>query len=188
MKRTIIILLASALTAASGPAPLHAQKWSIATNLLDYANLLTLNAEAGISVDQHWSLLAEGRYNPFSFRTPGGGLMQNRTLSISAGTRYWPFFVYSGFYYGGRLQWSRFNTGGILSDCAVEGDAFGLGFNFGYSLMLTEHLNIEFGLGLWFGAAGYREYASTVCGKLTGSGIKAFIAPNDIQINLLYNF
>lgn len=166
------------------------QKWSISTNLLDYADFLTLNAEAGVSVHQHWSVSLKGRYNPFTFSTKWNesGRIQNRNATIAAGARYWPFFVYSGWYYGGRLQWSRYYSGGIFSEASQEGDAFGLGLNIGYSLMLTKHLNIEFGLGLWLGGTLYRRYASTSCGKLTDSGAKAFIAPNDIQINLLYNF
>ena len=167
--------------------PLKAQKWSIGTNLLDYANFLTINAEAGVSLHQHWSLTAEGRYNPFYFQGRSHRI-QNKKLAISAGARYWPFFVYSGFYYGARLQWCRYSFGGIFSQKAREGDAFGMGLNFGYSLMLTKHLNIEFGIGLWFGGTTFKEYRSLPCGKLTDWGTKAFISPDDIQINILYYF
>ena len=72
--------------------PLKAQKWSIGTNLLDYANFLTINAETGVSLHQHWSLTAEGRYNPFYFQGRSHRI-QNKKLAISAGARYWPFFV-----------------------------------------------------------------------------------------------
>ena len=132
----------------------------------------------------------KGRYNPFSFptRLNEAGRIQNRTGSVAAGFKYWPFFVYSGFYYGGRVQWSRYNSGGIFSPASEEGDALGLGVNFGYSLLLTKHLNIEFGIGLWFGGTSYRQYGTTACGKLLDHGIKAFAAPNDVQINLLYTF
>lgn len=183
-KIVIAVLLLTGSTQAMG------QKWSIATNILDYADFLTLNAEVGVSVHQHWSVSLKGRYNPFTFPTTLNktGRIQNRTLSLSAGARYWPFFVYSGWYCGSRLQWSRYNSGGIFSDSSSEGDAFGLGLSAGYALMLTKHLNIEFGLGLWVGGTGFRRYSSPVCGKLTDSGVKAFIAPNDIHINLLYSF
>ena len=180
---TALFLLAGCLQA-------NGQKWSIATNLLDYANFLTLNMEAGVSVHRHWSISAKGRYNPFSFPTAlnEAGVLQNRTGSVSAGFKYWPFFVYSGMYCGGRIQWSRYNSGGIFSSTSEEGDALGIGFNIGYSLLVTKHLNIEFGIGLWFGGTKYRKYASTRCGKLIQWGTKPFIAPNDLQINLLYTF
>ena len=132
----------------------------------------------------------KGRYNPYSFSTTlnDAGRIQNRTGSVSAGFKYWPFFVYSGFYYGGRIQWSRYNSGGIISHSSEEGDAVGIGMNLGYSLLVTKHLNLEFGLGLWFGGTKYKKYNSTTCGKLTEWGLKPFIAPNDIQITLLYTF
>ncbi len=187
MNATIRILSVTVTVLLLCSQPLRAQKWSIGTNLLDYANFLTINAEAGVSLHQHWSLTAEGRYNPFYFQGRSRQI-QNKKLAISAGARYWPFFVYSGFYYGARLQWCRYSSGGIFSQKAREGDAFGMGLNFGYSLMLTKHLNIEFGIGLWFGGTTFREYRSLPCGKLTDWGTKAFIAPDDIQINILYYF
>ena len=189
MKRTARVLGITALLITFS-MPSWGQRWSIATNLLDYADFLTLNAEAGVSVHRHWSVSVKGRYNPFSFPTSlnEAGRIQNRTGSVSAGFKYWPFFVYSGLYYGGRVQWSRYNSGGIFSTSSEEGDALGIGMNIGYSLLLTKHLNIEFGIGLWFGGTRCRKYSSTACGKLTDRGIKAFIAPNDVQINLLYTF
>ncbi|MBQ5528335.1 MAG: DUF3575 domain-containing protein, partial [Bacteroidales bacterium] len=44
-----------------------AQDWALSTNLLEYANLGTLNAEADYAVDRHWNLSAGVRYNPFSY-------------------------------------------------------------------------------------------------------------------------
>ena len=187
MRTFYTIALAAVLLTMFGNTA-SAQRWSISTNMLDYADFLTLNVEGGVSVHRHWSVSVKGRYNPFYFRTDSGGQLQNKTLTVAAGARYWPFFVYSGFYYGTRIQWSRYNSGGIFSPATEEGDAMGLGLMFGYSLIVTKHINIEFGLGLWGGAAVYRKYSSPVCGKRTGSGVKAFIAPNDIHINLMFNF
>ncbi|HIZ85864.1 MAG TPA: DUF3575 domain-containing protein [Candidatus Coprenecus stercoravium] len=190
MRTAIKSLSATALLLIMFPAFVSAQKWSVATNLLDYANFITVNAEAGVSLHKHWSLAIEGRYNPFQFRKAGNtsDFLHNKTLSIAAGARYWPFFVYSGFYYGARMQWQRFNTGGIVSERTFEGDAIGLGVNFGYTLVVTKHLNIEFGIGLWAGGTDFRSYSSPVCGKRLSSERKAFIAPDDIQINIQYTF
>lgn len=190
MKRFILSTVAVLLLMSVHGITAKAQKWSLATNILDYANFLTLNAEAGVSVHKNWSIAVQCRYNPFSFGTGlnDAGSVYNRKLAVAAGARYWPFFVYSGFYYGGKLQWSRYSQGGIFSMKSTEGDAVGLGLNAGYSLIVSRHFNIEFGVGFWFGWSRYREYDSPVCGKRTGEGRRMFIAPNDIQINLLYNF
>lgn len=190
MRRFILAAIAAIIIVSMQGMTAKAQKWSLATNILDYANFLTINAEAGAAVHRNWNLTVQCRYNPFSFstRSNSAGTLNNRKLSVAAGARYWPFFVYSGFYYGGKLQWCRYSHGGIFSTENIEGDAAGMGFNAGYSLMVSRHFNIEFGIGFWFGWTGYRKYSSTTCGKRTGSGDRMFIAPNDIQINLLYNF
>lgn len=64
MKKYLIVLSAAMLMSA---LPSFAQKFSISTNLLDYACLGTLNIDASYSVSRRWSLTAGARYNPFTF-------------------------------------------------------------------------------------------------------------------------
>lgn len=163
------------------------QKWGISTNILDYANFLTINGNVSYSMHKNWNISISGKYNPFIFNMNKSSQMQNKNLTVAIGTRYWPFFVNSGFYYGGTLQWTRYNCGGIVSERTFEGDAYGIGLSFGYSLLLTKFLNIEFGIGVWSGVTDYREYSRPKCGKLTYKGQKWFIAPNDISVSLLFN-
>lgn len=170
-------------------AACYGQKWGISTNLLGYANFLTVNAEVSYALHKNWNISLSGKYNPFIFNMNNPDRqMQNKNATLAFGTRYWPFFVNSGFYYGGKLQWTRYNCGGIISRRTFEGDAYGIGFSFGYSLLLTKYLNMEFGIGLWAGATDYREYAIPRCGKLTASGVRWFIAPNDVSVSLMFNF
>ncbi|MBR4974058.1 MAG: DUF3575 domain-containing protein, partial [Bacteroidales bacterium] len=65
-----IILTAVLLTIFTTPA--MGQKWSISTNLIDYANLITLNAEGNFSLSQHWSITLNSKYNPFIFNAKKG--------------------------------------------------------------------------------------------------------------------
>lgn len=182
------LLLTIALLAICTPA--RGQKWSISTNLIDYANLITLNAEVGYSLSRHWSLILNGKYNPFTFNAKEGPdkQFQNKSLILACGAKFWPFFVYSGFFYGFKLQWGEFNRGGITSPDTYQGDALGVGFNFGYSLMLSRNFNVEFGIGLWGGWSKYIHYACPRCGKEKGRDEQWFVYPNDIQISLLYTF
>lgn len=169
---------------------ISAQRWGISTNALEYANFITLNAEAAAAVGKHWSIHINGKYNPFIFNTKGSPTEQlmNKSLTAAVGGRYWPFFVYSGFYYGFKAQWSQFSRGGITSRRSSEGDAFGLGISFGYSLIVSRHFNIEFGVGLWGGNAFYTTYSCPECGEILKRGSKWFVYPNDIVINLLFTF
>ena len=78
--------------------------------------------------------------------------------------------------------------GGILSRETREGERFGAGLYAGYTHMLTTHLNLEFGMGLWSGMDYYRKYSCPVCGYTLDSGKALFVLPDDIMISLAYVF
>lgn len=165
------------------------QRVSVSTNLLDYLNLATLNVEASYAFSRHWSLGAEIRYNPWTFRKAGsGGQFQNRLQSYSLSGRYWLWHTYSGWWFSGKAQYQEYNSGGIFSASAGEGDRFGAGVSAGYTYMLHPHLNIEFGLGLWGGFRKYKVYSCTSCGITEKSGTGGFILPDGVKISLAYVF
>ena len=168
---------------------LEAQELSLSTNLLDYANLATLNMEASYGFARHWSLNAGMRYNPFEFASPQtGDVLRNRQQSYALGARYWPWHIYSGWWLAAKLQYQEFNTGGLRSPLTTEGDRYGSGLSGGYTYMLNSHLNMEFGLGLWGGYERYTEYACPVCGKIEGKGSRTFLRPNELLLSLRYVF
>ena len=125
-----------------------AQKVSLSTNVLGYVNMLTLNLEGSVAVAQHWSLAASARYNPFHFKKSDGAPISSRQQAYSLGMRYWPWYVYSGWWIGGKVQYQEYNWGGLTSEKTEEGDRFGAGVSAGYTYMLAPHVNLDFGLGL----------------------------------------
>ena len=185
MKRTLLILIAAislSLTAS-------AQDWSVATNLVDYVSLGTINAEASVAAGRHISINASARVNPWTFLLGDPGKqMQNRHQTYAAGIRYWPWHIYSGWWFSGMAQYQEYNNGGIFSQRTEEGDAYGLSVGAGYSLMLHEHWNMDFGLSLWGGQKTYITYACPSCGRITDKGAKWFFLPNDIRISIAYIF
>lgn len=184
-KKLILTLLLTFYTMT-----LSGQKWSISTNLIDYANFATLNIEGGYSISQHWNITLNSKYNPFIFNEKEGPdkQFQNKSLILACGAKFWPFFVYSGFFYGVKLQWQQYNRGGITSADTYQGDAVGVGFNFGYALMLRKNINMEFGVGIWGGHTKYIHYACPKCGRELNRDNKWFIYPNDIQLSISYTF
>ena len=145
-----------------------AQKLSLSTNLIDYACLGTLNTEVSYTVGQHWSLTAGLKYNPFTFQKGDvDRQFQLRQQSCAIGMRYW---------------------GGLFSRESEEGDKAGLGFSAGYTYMISRHLNVEFGLGIWGGRAWYRRYSCPVCGLTVESGCKWFVLPDNLMISFAYVF
>ena len=187
MKRFAIILAVAAFILPSLKS--EAQTVSLSTNLLDYACLGTLNADVSYSLSRRWSVTAGARYNPFTFRKGDPDKQfQLRQQSYSLGARLWPWHIWSGWWFAGKLRYQEYNSGGIRSLETREGDRFGAGLYAGYTYMLTSHLNIEFGLGLWSGLDVYRCYSCPVCGVTLESGKTHFILPDDIMISLAYVF
>ncbi|MBP5374311.1 MAG: DUF3575 domain-containing protein [Bacteroidales bacterium] len=180
--------LALALLLFIGAAfPLSAQRWSLSTNALDYADFGTLNLEGGVAAGRHWSLTAVAKYNPFSFEGEKG-TFQARQRLFGAGVRFWPWHVFSGWWAAARLQYQEYNRGGIRELSTDEGDRYGLGLSGGYSYMIHPHLNLDVGAGFWGGYDRYVRYSCPVCGLTESSGEKAFILPSDLMLSLVYVF
>lgn len=168
---------------------MQAQKYSIGTNIVDYLNLGTINAEAGVSVSRHFTANANFRFNNFTFNgADPSRQFQNRQQTYAVGGRYWMWHVYSGTWTGVKVQYREYNSGGILEKKTEEGDALGISFNIGYTYMLRENLNLDFSIGLWGGKKKYTVYECPKCGRIIQSGKKYFLEPNDFAISLLYIF
>ena len=75
-----------------------------------------------------------------------------------------------------------------MSSRTEEGDRGGVGLYAGYSHMLTQHLNLEFGLGMWGGMSWYKIYSCPSCGLTLENGRKWFARPDDVMMSLVYVF
>ena len=167
----------------------HARRFTVSTNLLGYAELGTLNAEASYAVSRRWSLTAGARYNPFIYNK-GDALrqFQYKQQSYSIGVRMWPWHTWSGWWLSTKVRYQEYNTGGIFSQDTYEGDRVGMGLYAGYTLMVSRHFNVEFGLGAWGGVDMYTKYSCPVCGLTVGKGKKGFLLPDDVMISVVYVF
>ena len=120
MKRYILpalfLLLASSLSA---------QVFSVSTNALDWANLGTVNAQAGVALGRHLSLHAGARYNNWNFgNAEKGNAFQNRARTAYLGVRFWPWNVYSSWWFSTRAQVeeiSNCTTGRLTATAACSG-------------------------------------------------------------------
>jgi len=165
------------------------QKTAISTNIADYAQLGTLNLSVSYSASRHWSVEASTRYNPFSYNEGDPQeQMQLRQRLYAAGVRYWPWHTFSGWWLSTIAQYQEYSMGGILSQETSEGDRVGAGLSLGYSYLLLNHLNLEFGFGMWAGYDKYAKYDCPVCGVTMKEGNEFFLLPNDIILALTYVF
>lgn len=168
---------------------LRAQKLQVSANTLGLLCLGTFNGEVNYAVSQHWSVGMSGKFNPFSYSMSGGDRQfQMRQRSLSAVARWWPWHIYSGWWVSGRLQWQEYNMGGFVSAQTEEGQRYGGGVTAGYSHMISEHFNVEMGLGVWGGFKQYTVYACPTCGRKLEEGQKGFIMPSDFIVAISYVF
>ena len=131
MRKYVVAVSVLLLTTA---LPSLAQKFSLSTNLLDYACLGTLNLDASYSVSRRWSIMAGARYNPFTFNAgEPDEQFQYRQQSYAVGARMWPWHTMSGWWVAGKLRKQGYCYGGIFSEEAEEGDRGGAGLYAGYT-------------------------------------------------------
>lgn len=184
----MILGLATALaTATALTHSASAQQRSISANIADAADFGTLNVDAAYGFARHWSAHAGAKYNPFAYGS-GESAVQRKQRMFSAGARYWPWHIFSGWWISGKAQWQEYNSGGIRSPETTEGDRIGAGLAGGYSYMLTPWLNLDIGAGFWAGWSTYRVYACPTCGRVLASGGKYFLLPNEITLALAFVF
>lgn len=197
-KKTIVIvqycLLALISVVTTSLLPLKAQTTfreqtlGIATNIIGYANFLTLNAEATYKIKDQLSIHAGVKYNPFTFNKDEENQMQNRSSILQIGMRYWTWHTNSGWFAGGGAEFGYFNYGGIISKETHEGWRAGVNITAGYSLMLSRHFNFEFGAGLFTGYRNSKRYACPRCGATLGNDKKIYVAPNNLLAQMVYLF
>ena len=163
---------------------------ALSTDLVDWAYLGTANLEAGVSVHRHFSLQAGAKFNPWSFKTHGLELdLYNKQTTAYAGFRYWPWYVYSGWWVGAQAQYSGYSETGVWRHALDTGKAIGAGLSFGYTLMLSENFNLEFGAGVWGGRRfQHTLYCCPDCMKVRQIGPENFVALNDISVSVMYVF
>lgn len=189
---TIIFLVTAAVTSSNDvmAQERRATPVSLSTDIVDWANFGTINLEAGAGLGRHLSVTAGAKYNPWSFKTQKLGLqLYNKQTTAYAGLRYWPWYVFSGWWIGAQTQYTQYAETGIWRHALDTGSAVGGGLSLGYTLMLHEKLNLEFGAGAWAG----RRYKHTLyccpeCMDVRESGPSNFIALNDISVALMYVF
>lgn len=199
-RRRLVLVLVMFCGVVFRPAEVSAQRFSLSTNTVDWAAFGTMNLEAGVSVARRITLETGFRYNPWTFATgdpmdrlddPFGedeSQFQYRQQTYSLGLKFWPWHVYSGWWYSFRAQYQEYSRGGLLSTSVEEGDAGGLAFSMGYTRMLSNHWNVSFGAGVWGGTRRWVRYECPNCGYELAKGEGVFFLPDDLFIVFSFIF
>ncbi len=141
------------------------QMFSIGTNLVDYADLVTINADFGMALSRHFSLELQYRVNP--------GIADKNISTYSAGFRFWPWVTFSGWWINALGQYQDYS----MQESGSNGSRVGGVLGFGYCIMLARHLNLDLGVSGW---AGYRMSVT--------DGDGGFVRADNIYCTLSYVF
>ena len=150
---------------------------SLSTNVIALADGATLNMDASYSLGVHWSIVAGFDYNPYRER--------DKERAFSLGTRYWLWYVYSGWWISAQAQYQEFSQ---MESILREGDRYGAGLSLGYSRMLSKHFNLDVGWGLWAGYEYYKVYGCQTCARIREKGESYFLMPDKIILSISYVF
>ncbi len=155
------------------------------TNLL-YDATTTFNLGAEFKLSDYLTLDASLNYNPWTFS-------ENRKFKhilIQPELRYWIYEPFNGHFLGTHLLYSHYNAGnlpfGSLRDNRYQGNAFGLGFSYGYQWVLSSRWSLEATLGMGYAYLDYTRYDCQTCGEKTGEGHKNYFGPTKAGISLIY--
>ena len=185
--RNIIILVAVLLIAGTRTA--DAQKVSISTNLVTWANLGTANLETNVSVHKNVTVFGGMKYNPWNLRTKSEVPINNKQITGYVGAKYWPWHVYSGWGFGAKAQFQDFDQAGLISQNLVSGQALGAGLSAGYSIMIGSHVNLDLGIGAWGGRVlKYTAYKDIGGYEVDRVGAKNFIFLDNVIVAFAYIF
>ena len=199
-RRFSILALGFLLSLLSGSGA-GAQTFSVSTNVVEWLNLGTMNVEAGMPVSKHFSLHGSIRVNPWLFGQTGdmdekygvpiddGRLIFcNKKTSAGLSLRLWPWYVFSGWWFRAKLQYSSYDRGGLLHKTRTLGDAVGLSLGFGYTFMLSSNWNMEIGVSGWGGYTSERYKESMMTPIITEPVWKPFILPDEVAISFAHVF
>lgn len=168
------------------------RRWGVSVNLIDLADYGTLNIGVQRAVSRHFTTDMQGKLNLWSFNQKTK-FDQKQTLSL--GTRYWPWYTYSGIWFKGFAQVEEYSTSNLKNYYTIgrgsnpeKGAAYGAGLGLGYSLMLRRNINLDFGVTGWAGMSdsfGFSDYKFTAP---VSHDKKFFVAPSDVHFSVMFIF
>lgn len=173
-----------------------AQDVALKTNLF-YDATATANLGLEVAVSPKWTIEASGNYNNWTMSRE----RRWKHWMIQPEGRYWLCNKYIGHFFGVHVHGGQYNFGNLqnnlkflwsdfspLSEDRFQGWFLGAGFSYGYSLVLAEHWNLEFELGLGYAYTVYDRYPCAECGELLEHGDHHYLGPTKLALNLVYLF
>lgn len=163
---------------------------AVKTNLLyDAAATFSLGFETRLS--ERYTLDVSGSWNPWTFSSN----RKFKHIAFQPELRYWIYEPFNGHFLGIHPTYVNFNAGNLnlpldifpgLNDYRYRGNAYGLGFSYGYQWILSPRWNLEASFGFGYLYTDYNKYECHTCSKQVGEGYKHYFGPTKAALSVIY--
>ena len=173
-----------------------AQDVAIKTNLL-YDATATVNLGVEVGVAPKWTLDLSGNLNAWNVNED----KRWKHWLVQPEARYWFCDRFSRHFLGFHALGGQYNIGGLqnnikflgtdfskLSNNRFQGWGVGAGVAYGYAMILGNHWNLEFEVGVGYIYSAYDIFECTGCGRRVGQDNNHYVGLTKAAINLVYLF
>lgn len=163
---------------------------AVKSNLL-YDLTSTFNLGVELRLSDYLTLDVSANYNPWTFSDN----RKFKHIMVQPELRYWVYEPFNGHFMGTHLLYSNFNAGNLnlplnilsgLDDKRYQGNAYGLGFSYGYQWLLSPRWALEASFGFGYMYMDYQRYECKTCGQKLGDGSKHYFGPTKASVSLIY--
>jgi hypothetical protein len=167
-------------------------RFALKTNLLYGAATLTPNIAAEIALSRRSTIELSYSNNPWNYKAE---MPSNKKLLhgiVSAEYRYWLCDRFSGHFFGVNALYSEYNVSGhdiptlFEKEFRYQGNAYGGGVTYGYSLPVAKRWNVEFTAGVGVLQMKYDRYSCLTCDTNAVPATKTWFGPTNLGINLVF--
>lgn len=165
---------------------------AVKTNLL-YDITATINLGFEFAVADKYTMDISGNLNTWSFSS---GIRKWKHAIVQPELRYWTCERFNGHFVGLHLHAGMFNVGslpplgGLISEnmqqYRYQGDLYGGGFTYGYHMILSKRLSLEYSIGLGYTFINYDKYPCGKCGQKINNKSRNYFGPTKASISIVY--
>lgn len=157
-------------------------KVAVGTNTLSWLTLAP-NAEIDFQISSRLTVGANVAYKPWHVLDDNKKIMG---INVNPDIKYWFCRPYYKHYLGLAANYANYNGG--LKDYRYQGHLWGGSVIYGYQMIISEHWNLEFSLGIGYCRMNHDKYYREVCGDYIGHEKKNYFGPTRLGISFVRVF
>lgn len=166
---------------------------AIKTNLLYTATTFTPNLAVEVGIGDRSTIEVSGSYNWQGMKKAASDNHKQRGhVLIRPEYRYWLCERFNGHYFGGHAIYFKYNVSGYKvpmlfeKDSRYDGNAYGVGFTYGYHLPLAKRWGLDFNVGAGYMYMSYDRFSCAKCDRQGKKETKNYFGPTRAGVSLVF--